>query len=569
MADPNAEQSTVDSAKQDIAGAIRMGQSTARSAKTISKAAAEAASGNVAGAVVTVAKDPETLKKLLIILMLPVLIFSLLGVFFLYALPVSIFEGCQSYCEEIAEDWREHVYDGGGDITFKKIVATIKVGGDVTGDFFKSIWNGIKGLFTKDAGGDAGSTNDTLSDTGIELQVTQVESSEKQTLQNKITACINKIDARSAEIQDAINENSDKIASAISAQLNSSGEYDELNVQVQVSRNSMSQDGALQLLSLYTVQQAASVQDMKLSDLMRWLGWYDSRKTGTTTFTLGGLGVDCEVKTWNGTFLPQYLMEQRKQEKYQYDEVKTNFDDMMCAAVDMLLVVDCPYIGEVPVQKTVTYETHRGPDGEEIQTEKTIGTVYYNITIMPRSAASLSNLAGLWEGNLKDKQKPLNFNNGLDSGGSAGGSGGGDFIMGDPSVVGSGDLLWPLSGITRTSSPFGYRNCPFHGRELHSGVDIPAPSGTPILAADAGTVTLSTYGSSYGNNVKINHGNGMETRYCHMSSRAVSAGQVVAKGEVIGYVGSTGNSTGAHLHFMVMINGTPTDPMKGYNYTYP
>ena len=81
MADPNAEQSTVDSAKQDIAGAIRMGQSTARSAKTISKAAAEAASGNVAGAVVTVAKDPETLKKLLIILMLPVLIFSLLGVF--------------------------------------------------------------------------------------------------------------------------------------------------------------------------------------------------------------------------------------------------------------------------------------------------------------------------------------------------------------------------------------------------------------------------------------------------------------------------------------------------------
>ncbi len=250
MADPNAEQSTVDSAKQDIAGAIRMGQSTARSAKTISKAAAEAASGNVAGAVVTVAKDPETLKKLLIILMLPVLIFSLLGVFFLYALPVSIFEGCQSYCEEIAEDWREHVYDGGGDITFKKIVATIKVGGDVTGDFFKSIWNGIKGLFTKDAGGDAGSTNDTLSDTGIELQVTQVEASEKQSLQNKITACINKIDARSAEIQDAINENSDKIASAISAQLNSSGEYDELNVQVQVSRNSMSQDGALQLLSL-------------------------------------------------------------------------------------------------------------------------------------------------------------------------------------------------------------------------------------------------------------------------------------------------------------------------------
>lgn len=563
MANEDAQRGVGESAQKDITGAVRMGQGTAKAAKTISKAAAEAASGNLIGAAATILKDPETMKRILILLLLPILLFAMVGVLFLYALPISIYEVVVSYLEEVSEEWRQQVYEGGGDINFQAILATIRIGGSLVGDFFQSIWTGIKSFFTEDAGGDTGSTIDTVSDSAIELQVTQVEDSEKQTLQKKIDACIQKIDTRAEEIEKSILAQESKISSAVASHFNGDGEYDSFNVQVQVSKNSMSQDGAIQLLSLYTVQRGASLDDLKLSDLMRWLGWYDSRDTGTTTFTMNGIGVSCNVKTWNGTFLPQYLVEQRKQEIHTYDVEKTDFDAKSCAAVDMLLVVDCPYIDELPVQKSVVYETVRAPDGTEITKTKTVGTAYVNISIMPRSASSLSNLAGLWSGGLQEEQQGLQFNSGLDSGTSGGG-----FITGNPSANGSGNFIWPLPGYTSLSSVFGWRNCPYHGRELHGAVDIPAPAGTPILAADSGTVTISKYNGSLGNYVKINHGNGFETRYCHMTSRAVSVGDVVAQGQVIGYVGTTGSSTGNHLDFAIYSNGTPTDPM-GYNYIHP
>ena len=132
--------------------------------------------------------------------------------------------------------------------------------------------------------------------------------------------------------------------------------------------------------------------------------------------------------------------------------------------------------------------------------------------------------------------------------------------------TGSGGMIWPLSGYTRVSSPFGYRICPFHGRELHGGCDIPAPGGTPIMAAKSGVVVLSTYGSSYGNHVAITHADGTRTMYCHMSSRAVSAGQTVAQGQVIGYVGSTGSSTGNHLHFEVWTGSSSSTRVNPLNY---
>lgn len=562
MSEREAQKSTGESAKEDISGAIRMGSSAARTAKTLSKAAAEAAAGNVAGAATTVLKDPETMKKILILILIPILCFAMLGVFFLYALPISIFEGVSSYFDEIAEEWKQDVYEGGDDVTFQALFATIRIGGKIVGDFFGGIWDGIAGLFTKDAGGDAGSEIDIMCENAAELQVTQIEASEKQVLQNKMNACIKKIDARATEIEDCINKEKGSITSAVESHFNANGEYDSFSVQVQVSKNSMSQDGALQLLSLFTVQQGASIENLKLSDLMRWLGWYDSRDTGKTTFDLSGMGVACELNTWNGTFLPQYLVEQRKQEIHEYGAEKTDFESLSCAAVDMLLVVDCPYISEIPVQKSVVYDTVKGPDGEEVAVEKTVGTAFVNISIMPRSAASLSNLAGLWDGGLSEEQEPLRFDNGLDAGGAGGGS---DFIIGDPSAGGSGNFIWPLPGHTRISSPFGFRNCPYHGRELHGAVDIPAPGGTPILAADSGTVTISKFNGSLGNFVMLNHGNGYESRYCHMVSRAVSAGDVVAQGQVIGYVGTTGSSTGNHLDFAIRLNGNPTDPMK-YNY---
>ena len=126
--------------------------------------------------------------------------------------------------------------------------------------------------------------------------------------------------------------------------------------------------------------------------------------------------------------------------------------------------------------------------------------------------------------------------------------------------------IWPLPGYTRISSPFGYRICPYHGRELHGGVDLPAPLGTNILAAQGGTVVVSTYGSSYGNHVAISHPDGSRTMYCHMSARLASVGDTVSQGQVIGRVGSTGNSTGNHLHFEVWTNGNSSSRADPMNY---
>lgn len=124
------------------------------------------------------------------------------------------------------------------------------------------------------------------------------------------------------------------------------------------------------------------------------------------------------------------------------------------------------------------------------------------------------------------------------------------------SGVSSSGLIWPVSGPI--TSPFGERWGGFH-----PGIDIGASMGTPIKAAASGRVIVSGYNGGYGNLVVIDHGNGLATAYAHQSSIAVSVGQQVGQGQVIGYVGSTGFSTGPHLHFEVRVNGSPVDPM-GY-----
>lgn len=125
-----------------------------------------------------------------------------------------------------------------------------------------------------------------------------------------------------------------------------------------------------------------------------------------------------------------------------------------------------------------------------------------------------------------------------------------------------GEFIWPLPGNTYISSGFGWRT--LNGiREFHRGVDIPAPYGTPIHAANGGTIVTATMHSSYGNYVVINHGGGKSTLYAHMSSIAVGVNQTVSQGDVIGYVGSTGYSTGNHCHVEVRINGEAQNPL-GY-----
>ena len=126
-----------------------------------------------------------------------------------------------------------------------------------------------------------------------------------------------------------------------------------------------------------------------------------------------------------------------------------------------------------------------------------------------------------------------------------------------------GKLGWPCPSSSRITSPYGYRVL-FGVRDFHTGIDIGAGMGQNIVAAESGTVILANYGwnGGYGNYIIINHGNGITTRYAHASQLYVSAGQSVSKGQVIAAIGTTGNSTGPHLHFEVRVNGAHTNPLN-------
>ena len=148
---------------------------------------------------------------------------------------------------------------------------------------------------------------------------------------------------------------------------------------------------------------------------------------------------------------------------------------------------------------------------------------------------------------------------------------GGGIIGSDAEWVGTGIFAWPLPQSFTITSQFGYRTDPFTGEiSYHSGTDIAAPYGTPVLAAAGGTVTVANatdpWGGSYGYYVKIQHDGTFDTLYAHCSSICVTPGQRVQQGEAIGYVGSTGNSTGNHLHFEVWENGQRRNAMNLFNH---
>lgn len=182
-------------------------------------------------------------------------------------------------------------------------------------------------------------------------------------------------------------------------------------------------------------------------------------------------------------------------------------------------------------------------------------------TLMETKAAEIASLESEIEANaekieeLKDaaakarrKQQEA-----LNTGGTAG----------ESVISGNGYFTHPCPGYSRISSYFGYREQPLPGASTnHKGMDFAAPTGTPIYAAAAGTVTTASYSGNAGNMISINHGNGLVTIYMHCHAMYVSAGQKVEKGQNIAIVGNTGNSTGPHLHFQVNLNGTPVNPLN-------
>ena len=121
--------------------------------------------------------------------------------------------------------------------------------------------------------------------------------------------------------------------------------------------------------------------------------------------------------------------------------------------------------------------------------------------------------------------------------------------------------IWPVVGFI--SSSFGGRSSPFGGGgQFHKGLDISNRMGTPVLAPAQGAVILAARDGAYGNSVEINHGGGIVTKYGHMQRWAVQPGQWVKRGEIIGYIGMSGRTTGPHLHYEVRLNGVPVNPIR-------
>ena len=161
--------------------------------------------------------------------------------------------------------------------------------------------------------------------------------------------------------------------------------------------------------------------------------------------------------------------------------------------------------------------------------------------------------------------KPTTSSGGSSGGSSSGGSSSGG-SSGSSAPSSSGPWKMPCN-YTKLTSAFGYRDAPTAGASTyHQGVDLAGPEGTPIYASRAGTVTTATFGKSAGNYVTINHGDGFSSVYMHMTHYVVSKGAKVSQGQVIGYMGSTGVSTGNHLHFGIAYNGKYVNPANYINF---
>ncbi len=128
----------------------------------------------------------------------------------------------------------------------------------------------------------------------------------------------------------------------------------------------------------------------------------------------------------------------------------------------------------------------------------------------------------------------------------------------------------PDARLPRLSSVFGYRGDPLLGtHRMHAGIDIPGPSGTPVQASAGGIVRFAGTAGGYGNMVEIDHGGGLRTRYAHLSRILVHSGDPIARRQTIGLMGSTGRSTGSHLHFEVRANGMASDPLAYFRNAIP
>ena len=222
--------------------------------------------------------------------------------------------------------------------------------------------------------------------------------------------------------------------------------------------------------------------------------------------------------------------------------------------IDHQAFVDC-FVNYEQRTRTVTVTNEEGEEEEQEETY-TIAIPIDDLTIVYQNIGALMGTE-VTDGQKSNADSVYNL---IRYGAAAGGSG---FAGSDVPFIGADGFCSPVGENWRNivTSEFGYRRDPFTGETKgHSGMDLAVPTGTSVRAALPGIVTISQYSSSYGYYVMIDHGGGLSTLYAHNSKLLVSVGQTVNAGDVVSLSGSTGRSTGPHVHFEVRINGERTNP---------
>lgn len=404
-------QSTEDDAKK----IAQTGADAVKGAKAVAKFAAQAASGNVAGAAVTAIKDGGKIIKYVAIFLAFIILISVL---FMYALPYMIYEEVNSYFSNLSDVWAENYYGGDSGRIGSAIRAAFCVTKEAikdAGNLFSDVW----GMVTGGTANSADSRDKDLKDEN-DLFVMQEESAEKDTLSRKLDACIDKVNARANGILDAIKDSATHNGAIYTYYYNQFQQehgHDENavfgGVIVTGSVQAIKKGEAVKLLSLYSVQTGGDIQDVGTAAFMKWLGYYNGALGGKANFDVGH-GITLSVREWQGTCLPQYLVEQMKVDPLLLDATTEDarmsyYTEKMCPAVDVILVVDA----NLDNAFCMTAQTEVMPDifdtiiSDEDEAEPKIVTTYtYNLSvrIKTRSVDDLAAILGLWSGALLDEQ---------------------------------------------------------------------------------------------------------------------------------------------------------------------
>ena len=582
-----------------------MSADTAHNMKTLAKAGAKAAAQDYIGAAVEVAKDPKLIKRIIAIILIPVLVFAVMSVLFLYSLPTMIFEAVATWFSAEAELFRQTRYDGQASTALGALAhaagAVIK---DVAVQLWGAIANTVSSLWDNvtEVTGKSVDSSDTKAlreaDFETEMSVTSIEEAETNTLWAKLHALQDKFDTR-LDSFDTDQPDGQRIVRAIrNATVFAMPSSDDVDYygynkydpdyctlthhyilggyDISYSKGGRVSDAqAARIMSSYTSITGANITDLRLSDFQRWLGW----NYGTNDkYKYTENGITVKVSAWNGTSMPAYLYDIGQ---YQKDWIKLleGTDDAKNfwngyekengrALVDFFVVLHLPnvsYLQPVHIDQSEIFTVEEGewyvPSAHmtkaqlalakklkwdlrpywRVMPEYQINYTYYFSTTYSASLRDISDISKIYgitgtpEADAEEQRLKATSGTGF---------------------------LWPSYTQTITST-FGGRASPGGiGSTNHMGVDIGASYGTEIWATSPGTVTLAGYNGGYGYCVMIDHHNGYVSLYGHMSAVAVSVGQSVSQGSVIGYVGSTGNSTGPHIHFEIRQDGQAVDPMQ-------